>query len=325
MLLARRWHLRGLDLPNTQFSPADYGLAWVTRSNARALASAAAPLCWRHPRSGQRCRYFLNLGLAYPALAQAFTNAGNDASQAAGAPVLISWQDIAAADGLLVQAEQQVLSPASWLVGLLAMATVGVLAGGRMAERTRRVGLLKAVGGTPRLVGAALLAENLIVALLAAVAGIVAVLAFHAAIGQQRFGGSNGLHNPMADRDAQILLVVTVVLFALGILNVICTTWATVLDASRASALARALGSTPHQVSAGLAAAQVIPALPAAVMGIPLGIALFAAANGAGTVTVPPALWLATAVLGTLIIVAGLTTVPARIGARRSVAAVLQS
>ena len=61
--------------------------------------------------------------------------------------------------------EQTVLSPGAWLPGLLAVASVAVLAGGRMAEQTRRTGLLKAVGGTPGLVAAVLLAENLILAL----------------------------------------------------------------------------------------------------------------------------------------------------------------
>ena len=37
-----------------------------------------------------------------------------------------------------------------------------------MAEQTRRVGLLKAVGGTPGLVAAVLLAEYLVMALVAA-------------------------------------------------------------------------------------------------------------------------------------------------------------
>ena len=41
-----------------------------------------------------------------------------------------------------------------------------------MAERTRRVGLLKAVGGTPGLVAVVLLAENLVLALVAAAAGL---------------------------------------------------------------------------------------------------------------------------------------------------------
>ena len=43
-----------------------------------------------------------------------------------------------------------------------------------MAEQTRRVGLLKAVGGTPGLVAAVLLAENLLLALVAAAAGLAA-------------------------------------------------------------------------------------------------------------------------------------------------------
>ncbi len=38
----------------------------------------------------------------------------------------------------------------SWLLAILAVASVAVLVGGRMAEQLRRVGLLKAVGCTPR-------------------------------------------------------------------------------------------------------------------------------------------------------------------------------
>ncbi len=61
-----------------------------------------------------------------------------------------------------------------WLLGLLAVASVSVLVGGRMADQTRRVGLLKAVGGTPGLVAAVLLAEYVLVALVAAAAGLLA-------------------------------------------------------------------------------------------------------------------------------------------------------
>jgi ABC-type lipoprotein release transport system permease subunit len=413
---------------DANISPRDMGLLWLTEPDAGRLATSANPLT----------TYVLNLKLKNPASAQAFTTRYGSSNDPA-APSMASWQGIAAADGLLVLDEQQVLSPGAWLAGLLALATVAVLAGGRMAERTRRVGLLKAVGGTPGLVAAALLAENLALALLAAAAGlaigwlaaplitspgaalvgtpgapsltlpiagevvvvalvvalaatfvpairaartstvgaladaarrprrraaliaisarlpvplllglrlvarrprralltvasiavtatgIVAVLAFHATAGEQKFGGSSGLGDPVVDRDTQMLLVLTVVLVALAVLNVICTTWATVLDASRASALARALGATPRQVSAGLAAAQVLPALPGALLGIPLGIGLFAAANHGGVMTIPPAWWMAATVVGTLVAVAGLTTIPARIGARRPVAQILQS
>ena len=414
--------------PGEAISSRDMGLLWLTEPDAGRLATSANPLV----------TYVLNLKLNNPASAQALASRYGS-SNGPASPSLVSWPGIAAADGLLVQDEQQVLSPGAWLAGLLALATVAVLAGGRMAERTRRVGLLKAAGGTPGLVAAALMAENLVLAVLAAAAGlaigwlaaplitspgaalvgtpgapsltlpivgevvvvalvvalagtlvpairaartstvsalanaarrprrraaliaisarlpvplllglrmvarrprrallsmasiavtatgIVAVLAFHATAGQKKFGGSTGLVNPVVDRDTQMLLVLTVVLIALAVLNVICTTWATVLDASRASALARALGATPQQVSAGLAAAQVLPALPGALLGIPLGIGLFAVANHGGVVTIPPAGWMAAAVVGTLVAVAGLTAIPARIGGRRPVAEILQS
>jgi len=41
-----------------------------------------------------------------------------------------------------------------------------------------------------------------------------------------------------------------------------------------AYALARALCATPRQVSSGLSVAQVLPALPGALLGVPLGIGL---------------------------------------------------
>jgi len=76
-----------------------------------------------------------------------------------------------------------------------------------------------------------------------------------------------------------------------------------------------------------VSAAQVLPALPGAILGVPLGIGLFAVANGGGTraLTLPPAWWLAAAVLGILLAVAGLTAIPARIGARRPAAEILQA
>ena len=133
--------------------------------------------------------------------------------------------------------------------------------------------------------------------------GIIAVLAFHTSVHLQTAGLAGRLGNPAAGRDEQMLTILTVVLVALAVLNAICTAWATVLDARHSSALARALGATPQQVTAGIAAAQVLPAVPGALLGVPLGILLFAAANGAGAAatTVPPAWWLAAAVLGTLV------------------------
>jgi len=416
---------------NPRRGPGGIGLAWVTQRDARVLASSDAG-----PPA-----YLLDLKLADPARAQAFASAYDHAHQVAGAPLLNSWAGIRTADGLLVQDEQSVLSPGAWLACLLAVASVAVLAGGRMAEHTRRVGLLKAVGSSPGLVAAVLLAGNLILALAAAgaglaagrlaaplitspgaglvgspgapsltlptaglvvavalavalaatfvpavraartstvsaladaarpprrraglialsarlpvplllgvrlsarrprravlgaasvavtAAGVVAVLTFHATAGLEASGGSGGLGSPVYDRDEQMLTVLTIVLVTLAVLNVIVTAWATVLDARYSSALARALGATPQQVSAGVSAAQLLPALPGALLGIPLGIGLFAAASGTGTrvLAIPPAWWLAAAVLGTLAAVAGLAAIPARIGARRPAAAILRS
>jgi putative ABC transport system permease protein len=60
-----------------------------------------------------------------------------------------------------------------------------------------------------------------------------------------------------------------------------------------------------------------------AIVGIPAGIGLNAALRHGGTIAVPPAWWLIAVVLGTLVGVAGLTAIPARIGARRPVAEIL--
>jgi putative ABC transport system permease protein len=141
------------------------------------------------------------------------------------------------------------------------------------------------------------------------------VLAFHTPVHLKTAGLANGLNDPVVDRDEQMLMVVTVVLVALTVLNAICAAWATVLDGRHASALARALGASPRQVTAGIAAAQVLPAVPGALLGIPLGIGLFAAAAQNVGVVVPPAPWLAAAVVGILVAVAVLAAIPARVGA----------
>jgi hypothetical protein len=60
-------------------------------------------------------------------------------------------------------------------------------------------------------------------------------------------------------------------------------------------------------------------------LGVPLGIELFKAANGAGLTEVPPIPWLVATVLGALVAVALLTSIPARIDARRPVGEILQS
>jgi ABC-type antimicrobial peptide transport system permease subunit len=438
------------------------GVAWMQTSDAIGLTSKANPLT----------DYALNLRLTSPGDTQAFVHqhsdqqagegggpgsgpgAGPGSGPASGSgngptstssgpqfsgPVFSTWQGVATADALLVADAQSVLEPGAFLLALLAIASVAVLVGRRLSEYARRVGLLKAVGGTPRLVAVVFLVENLVLALFAAVAGLVigwlvaplltsagaalvgssgapaisaglvlkvigvavavalaatlvpsiraarsstvaalndvrrpakrrgllirisrrlpvpvlfavrliarrprrallsaaniavtvtglvAVLAFHADVDLKLAGAkaltAGGLSDPVINRDEQMLSVITVMLVALAMLNVIFTTWATVLDARRSSALMRALGARSRQVTAGLVVAQVLSALPGAIVGIPLGIGLFEAATHNGTP--PPPLWLVATVLGTLAVMAMLTIVPAQVGTRRPVAEVL--
>jgi ABC-type antimicrobial peptide transport system permease subunit len=117
-----------------------------------------------------------------------------------------------------------------------------------------------------------------------------------------------------------------VTLVVLAAVNAIVITWATVLDARHTSALARALGATPHQVTAGLTAAQVMPARAGALLGIPGGIGLFmSVSKDGGPVTIPPAWWLIATILGIMAAVAVLTVVPAWLGIRQPVAEALQA
>jgi putative ABC transport system permease protein len=409
-------------------------LIWATEAAARGLASNADPLS-----------YISNLKLsdASPRAVSAFVNAYGlkyGAPVTATTPSLTSWTAVAYGDASFLRTDQSFLFTGATLLGVLALASVAVLVGGRLAEGTRRVGLLKATGGTPGLVAATFLAENLFLALVAAFAGLlagwraapllsqpeadlvgtpgappltlvtvlfalgvalavalastlvpairaarmstvsaladaprlpkrrdrlirlsrklpvpallglrlvarrprraifsaasiavavmglVAALAVHAAV-DNKFshpGSPGGLVNPDVPRAEQVLTAITIALVILAALTAIFAALATVLDARRASAVTLALGATPQQVRAGLVMAQVIPALPGAILGLPLGIGLFKIA-GRHLNGLPPVLWLVAAVLGTVLVVAALTSVPARIGLRRPVAEMLQT
>jgi putative ABC transport system permease protein len=418
----------------SQSEESGMGLAWVTQAAARGFATSASPVS-----------YVLDLKLRDPAAAAAFAAAHGPVSpsgpESSSGPALLTWEQVQYADNDLVSVAQQVLTPGAWLAMVLAVASVAVLAGGRMAEQTRRVGQLKAAGATPALVAAVLLAEHLFLALVAAAAGlgigrlaapllssagagllgvpgapaltlgtvgvvvavavgvtlgatlvpafraartstvsalenaartprrhalliiisrrlptslligvrliarrprravlaaasttitvtgIVAVQAAHHAgdVSAGRFDWFAGLSDPVSGRVSQVMALLTVVLVTLAAVNAVVTGWATALDARQSLAVARVLGGTPQQVSAGLSAAQVLPALPGSLVGIPLGIGLFAVTNGAGGVSVPPGSWLVAVVLGTLAAVAALTAVPAILGARQPAVLILRS
>lgn len=401
------------------------GLVWMTRTDLSSLGTPARALS-----------YVLNLRLADPAAAPAFVN--DQSSGSLSAPSLEAWQGLSDDDANLVRNEQRALLTGSSLLSLLALASIAVLVGGRMSDQIRRVGLLKAVGGTPRLIAAVLLTEYVVLALVAAafglaigwivaplltgpgagliggagsvnitasmvevvvavalavaaiatfvpalrasrmstvlaladsarpprragwvigisarlpvplmlglrvasrrprrtalsvlsvavtVTGIVAVLAAHAQLSAQQVVGSSGLTDPRADRLNQVLLVITVMLVALASVNALFITWSTALDARHSSALERALGATPQEVSAGLSAAQVLPALAGAILGIPGGIALFNAVSPSKSADLP-LWWLLAVLVGTPLVIAGLTAIPARLGSRRPVAEILQA
>ncbi len=410
------------------------GLVWVTAAGARGLATPASPLS-----------YVLNLRLRDPATATAFASAHGlvaaTGPESPPGPALLAWQQIQYADNDLVSVAQQVLAPGSWIAIALAVASVTVLAGGQMTQQSRRVGRLKAAGGGPSLIAAVLLAEHLLIALVAAAAGlgigwlvapvlssggtgliggpglpplslgavglvvavalgvtlaatlvpavraartstvraladsarpprrrallltvsawlpvplliglrliarrqrravlttastaitvmgVVAVMAAHRAadVVAARSNWFAGLPDPVFGRVSQVMAVLTVVLVALAAVNVIIAGWATAVDARQPSALSRALGGTRGQVSAGLSLAQVLPALPGAVLGMPLGVLLFAVANATGQVLVPPASWLTALFFGTLAAVAALTFIPSLMTARTAVAPLLQA
>lgn len=132
-------------------------------------------------------------------------------------------------------------------------------------------------------------------------------------------------HNGVISKANHVLILLSVVLVILASVTATFTAWATVVDAQRATALARALGATPRQVSAGLTVAQLIPALGAACIGIPAGLLLYQAAGGKLSEAQPPVLLLVAVIPLTLLLVAVVTAAPARIGARRSVAEVLRA
>jgi putative ABC transport system permease protein len=168
-----------------------------------------------------------------------------------------------------------------------------------------------------------------VVSIAITVSGIYVLLVLNAFLTTQPPAG--GYDDAQVEVLRHVLLVWTVILLSLAAVNAIFMTWATVLDNRHSSALARALGATPREVSAAMAAAQVLPALVGAILGVlPGGFALFAAINvitgGDSDRATLPSLWqLLALVLATVLVVAALTAVPARLGGRRPVTETLQA
>jgi len=153
---------------------------------------------------------------------------------------------------------------------------------------------------------------------------LAAALMFQAQDRKARFLGPSELPDPENERTYRAILIVTFVLCALALVNAIANTWTAVLDSRRPLAVARTLGATPGQAAAGLAVAQLLPAIPGVALGIPAGILLFRIATP-GDVRYPPSAWWLATALGVLFAIAALTVVPAMTAARRPVADALRS
>jgi putative ABC transport system permease protein len=154
------------------------------------------------------------------------------------------------------------------------------------------------------------------------VTAITTILIYRSSSNAQVPGALHGLNAPAADPVSQIMAVLSIALLTLATVNAIFIAVATVLDARRTSALARALGATPRQVSFATSAAQLLPALPGAILGIPLGVGLYIAVSNGGVVTMPPILILVGVVALAVVAVSILTAIPSYVGAHRPVAEV---
>ena len=412
------------------------GLVWMTVRDTTRLTDARQPLGYVLEMALQRPNSPLDL-LGAPVWA-AFAQASARRNEPS---LLDPWSLIRDEDYKLLRLDHKVLLVGSLLLTMLATASIAVLVGGRMAQQTRRVGLLKAVGATPALVAVILLAENIALALggavlgviggtliapslaspgqgllgsppaphpsagavvlaiavatlvaatstvvpaiqaarlstvralrdaahppgrrpwlialsafvptglllglrvvarrirrtvltgaglLVAVAMVVAALAVQQSIhvDAQRSAPASLFTSHGIDQQANhVLIVLSVILVSLAAITAAFTAWATVIDAQRPTALARALGATPRQVASGLITAQLLAAFPAACLGIPAGLLLYEAAGGHLSEAPPSPLLLFTVIPLTLVAVAVVSAIPVRIGARRPVAEILR-
>ncbi|MET9382157.1 FtsX-like permease family protein [Streptomyces sp. NPDC002928] len=112
----------------------------------------------------------------------------------------------------------------------------------------------------------------------------------------------------------------------MAVVNAVATAWNAALDARRPLAVARTIGATPGRATLGLVLAQLLPAFPTTVIGIPAGIGLYALLQvGPAAVVEPSTAQTVALVAATLLVLAALTAAPARIGARQPVHEALHS
>jgi putative ABC transport system permease protein len=152
------------------------------------------------------------------------------------------------------------------------------------------------------------------------VTGLVAILTSATVAGRD----TGGLHNLRTERLSQVTATIAVLVLVLAAANTVFLTWATVADARHASALARAFGATPGQVTAGLSAAHIVPAGLGGLLGVPAGLIVYRLVTQT-SFPMPSAAGLAAVLAGSVLAVALCTAIPAGLGARRPVADVLSA
>ena len=199
----------------------------------------------------------------------------------------------------------------------------------RPPRRSRLALLVSRRLPTPLLLGLRLAARRPGRAVLSAaglavtVAAVVVALWMEAGIAGDTAHVSDTLGEHAVTYDKLRLVAYTFIaaLVALALVNAVLVSWTTALDNARASALFRAMGATPRQVTTGLTLASVLPALVAVAAGIPAGFAVFSAAAAAAgdgnNSPSPTAMGLVLLLPATLLVVAALTAVPSRLAARR--------
>jgi putative ABC transport system permease protein len=194
-----------------------------------------------------------------------------------------------------------------WLTALSALLPTPLLLGLRLTARRPGRAVLQACSTATMMIA------------------IVALLTLYAKP-ERGYGldGSSVLPNLRGEHDRRLMLAVAILLIALAVVNTITFTWTTAMEARANMAIARTLGATPGQVSAGLSIAQLLPSLPGAVIGIPLGVGLFSL-FAAGNAVDAPSSWLLGAALAALLATAALTALPARLAAQQPVAQVLSA
>ncbi|QRP50238.1 hypothetical protein I6J71_22615 [Amycolatopsis sp. FDAARGOS 1241] len=123
-------------------------------------------------------------------------------------------------------------------------------------------------------------------------------------------------------RADQVLVGVTLALVALSGVNSVFVGWSTAVQARRALAVTRTLGATPGQVVIALCTAQLLPVLPAVVVGMPAGTGLYSFFHP--KMVLPPGSWLLGAGLAVVLAVCALTAVPAWVHTRRPTGCALE-